>query len=67
VNNLDGCVNRDNLKTVLQSVYSNKEAVDDELVEVTLAANFTASLSSRHLKFSVLGDECLVVLVAALV
>lgn len=28
--------NRDNLKTVLQSVYSNKEAVDDELVEVIL-------------------------------
>ncbi|KAG0590779.1 hypothetical protein KC19_1G126000 [Ceratodon purpureus] len=27
---------RDNLKTVLQSVYSNKEAVDDELVEVIL-------------------------------
>jgi hypothetical protein len=28
--------NRDNLKNVLQSVYSNKEAVDDELVEVTV-------------------------------
>ena len=27
--------NRDNLKNVLQSVYTNKEAVDDELVEVT--------------------------------
>lgn len=28
--------NRDNLKNVLQSVYINKEAVDDELVEVTI-------------------------------
>jgi hypothetical protein len=28
--------NRDNLKNVLQSVYTNKEAVDDELVEVTV-------------------------------
>lgn len=28
--------NRDNLKNVLQSVYTNKEAVDDELVEVTI-------------------------------
>lgn len=28
---------RDNLKTILQSIYSNKDAVDDELVEVFIA------------------------------
>lgn len=32
----DRVKSKDNLKTVLQSVYSNKEAVDDELVEVIL-------------------------------
>lgn len=33
---------RDNLKTILQSIYSNKDAVDDELVEVILRPADTA-------------------------
>lgn len=49
--NMTNCwgICRDNLKNILQSVYANKESVDDELVEVLEWSSWFCAFISYHL------------------